>query len=397
MAKAGRPEKINDEKKHRGHHEGSWNYDDDTDKWRFRVSCKTPDGTTKRFAVTAATKGECRDLAKEKAEQIEKGIGLNLDTKNITVAEYLKRWIVDYVDPVRSYSTQNTYRCLINSCLTENIGDIKLKILQRAACQRHFNDLAKKEWSTSTIAGARNVLHSCLEQAVRDKIIGENPATGLKLQKVKCRERMAYSPTEVQKILVLVADQRCGIGFHLVFAGALRMGEMLGLRWGNVDLQKNKINIIEQLSREKGIVYGKLKTTMSNRSLPISPALAAELKAHRTQQKEMLLKSGIAWTEEFPVLANEIGEPVSHATFLKDYKAVMKEAGLKSTGTHDARHTCLTILGNNLRSSGMDPKTLSRFAGHSSASFTMDVYVTPSEDGAAAGVLDMAKLIGTAK
>ena len=98
MAKK-KPDQDQGKETRRGHGEGSWQYLDELDKWKFRVSAKDPDGVTRRFSVTAATKGECRELAKARADQIEKGIGLNIDTKNITVAEYLERWLQDYVNP----------------------------------------------------------------------------------------------------------------------------------------------------------------------------------------------------------------------------------------------------------------------------------------------------------
>ena len=379
--------------KRRGHGEGSWIYLDELDKWKFRVSAKTPDGITKRFAVTAATKTECRELAKTRAEQIEKGIGLNVDTKNITVKEYLDRWVLDNVDPNASASTRRVYRSMIKNCLTDKIGEIQLKRLRRPACQRHFNELAKSGRSSSSVKLAFVVLHSCLKQAVEDKIISENPAQGVKLQQVVNRERMAYSAEEVKKVLRLVADHRYRIGFHLLFSVALREGELLGLRWKNVDLAKCEINIVEQLSRVAGIVYGPLKTKKSKRILPISVALAGELKACKTRQKEILLKAGVVWNEEMSVMTNSIGQPIKHNSFYEDYLEVMKEAGLESTGTHDARHTCLSLLGT----SNIDAKTLSRFAGHASSSFTLDVYVTESFDAAVTAVGKLDQLIHSAK
>jgi integrase len=377
----------------RGHGEGSWLYLEDLDKWRFRVSAKTPDGITKRFAVTATTKTECRELAKARSEQIGKGIGLNIDTKNITVKDYLQRWVKDYVDPVLSDATKKVYRSMINNQLAGKISDIPLMKLQRPAIQRHFNELASGTESMATIALARVVLHAALKQACEDRIIGGNPATGVKIQQVVNKERIVYSQAEVQQILKVVADHRYRIAFHLLFGLALREGEALGLRWDNVDLKKGKAHIVEQLNRQKGAVYGPLKTKKSKRILPISSDLANELKAQKIRQKEELLKYGVAWKETLPVLSNEIGEPISHVMFFAEYRKVMETAGLKSTGVHDTRHTRLTMMGN----SGMDAKTLSRFAGHAKTAFTLDKYVKESDDAATAVVNSLDSQIYEAK
>ena len=93
------------------------------------------------------------------------------------------------------------------------------------------------------------------------------------------------------------------------------------------------------------------------------------------------------------VVSNIIGQPIRHEAFLGAYTQTMKALGLASTGCHDARHTRLTQLAN----SGMDPKTLSRFAGHASVAFTLEVYVTPSPEQAAAAVSQADKVIYQAK
>ena len=292
---------------------------------------------------------------------------------------------------------------LIKNQLTEGIGSIPLKKLQRAACQRHFNNLAKSGLSSATVSLAHTVLRAALKQAARDKIISENPASDLKLAQIKNAPRMAYTSDEVSKILKLVKDHELGIGFHLLFGLALREGEMLGLKWKRIKLPdaqrdqaaqvEGKVHIVEQLNRNKGEAYAPLKTKESERTLPVSPALAIELRGQKIRQKAALLKAGIAWNEDFPVVSDAIGGPISHTNFLEAYKEVMQAAGLKTTGTHDARHTRLTMLAN----SGMDPKTLSRFAGHADVAFTLNVYVTSSDEKAAAAVNQLDQVIYKAK
>ena len=383
----------NQTKQRRGHGEGSWQYLDELDKWKFRVSTKDPDGVTRRFSVTAVTKGECRELAKARAEQIEKGIGLSIDTKNITVAEYLQRWLKDYVNPFKRTSTQKAYNRVIKNQLSGKFGEILLKKLQRPAIQRHFNELAVGGLASATLSIVHAVLHSALKQACEDKIIGSNPSIGIKLPQVVNIERKAYSAAEVQRILQAVQDHPMGIGFHLMFSLALRVGEVLGLRWKNINLKNNTATITEQLARQKGFEFTPPKTKGSIRTLPISQELAVELKAYCTKQKEMLLRAGVAWKDEMTVVSNSIGGPISHDCFRKEYKAEVRGLGLESTGCHDARHTRLTQMANT----GMDAKTLSRFAGHSDVAFTLQVYVTPSEELAAAAVNKVDKIIYQAK
>jgi integrase len=375
--------------KHRGHGEGSWDYDELKDRWRYRVSAKTPDGVTKRFAVTAATKSECRELAKAKAAQVEKGIGLNIDRNTITVAQYIERWINDYIERRVRSNTLLAYRCMLKNYLTKGIGEIALKKLQRPACQKHINEMQDKGLAGQTVRMAHSVLHSALAQAVDDKLIAENVADRCKLPALKQREAIALTPDQVGQLLASVATHPHRIAFHILFNTGVRVSELLGLRWCNVDLDAGEIRIVEQLARGKKVAYVPPKSKDGVRNPPIAPGLAAELKSHKLKQKEELLKIGLAWYDELPVVTDAIGNPISSQRFLKIFKTAVLAAVLPEIVVHDARHTALTILGN----SGMDAKTLSKMAGHSKVAFTLDKYVKESKEAARVAAEKLGELL----
>lgn len=375
-----------DETKHKaGHGDGSWNYDEELDRWRFRVSAKTPDGITKRVAVFGTTKTECRELAKGRIEQIEKGIGLNIDRNTVTVAQYIERWIADYIERRVRTNTLLAYKCMLKNYLTKGIGEVALKKLQRPACQKHFNEMLDKGFAGQTIKMAHSVLHAALAQAVDDKLIAENVARKCKLPPMKQREPIALTPDQVGQLLASVATHPHRVAFHILFNTGVRVSELLGLRWCNVDMDAGEIRIVEQLARGKTVAYVPPKSKDGIRNPPIAPGLAVELKSHKIKQKEELLKIGLAWYDELPVVTDAIGNPICSQQFLKIFKAAVLAAGLPEIVVHDARHTALTILGN----SGMDAKTLSKMAGHSKVAFTLDKYVKESNEAAriAAGKL----------
>ena len=366
---AGRPSQ-----KKAGHGDGSWDYDEKLDRWRYRISAKTPDGITKRVAVYGPTKGVCRELAKVKIDEIAKGIGLNVDRHTITVAQYIERWITDYAERRVRQNTLLAYRCMLRNYLTEGVGEIRLKKLQRPACQRHFNEMQDNGLSSQTIRMAHSVLHSALAQAVDDRMIPENVAARCKLPKVTNRESIALTADQVGALLASVANHPLRIAFHILFNTGVRVSELLGLRWKNVDLDAGEIHIVEQLARGAEVAYVPPKSVDGIRDSPIAPGLAAELKSHKTRQKAELFKIGLTWYDELPVIADAIGKPISSQRFLRIFKAAVKAAGLPEIVVHDARHTALTILGN----SGMDVKTLSKMAGHSTVVFTLNRYVKES-------------------
>ena len=108
-----------------------------------------------------------------------------------------------------------------------------------------------------------------------------------------------------------------------------------------INLKNNTATITDPLARQKGFEFTLPETKASIRTLPLSQELVAELKAYCTKQKEMLLRSGIAWKDEMTVVSNSIGGPTSHNCFWKEYKSVVCGLGLESTGCHDAWRTRL--------------------------------------------------------
>ena len=146
------------------------------------------------------------------------------------------------------------------------------------------------------------------------------------------------------------------------------------MTWANVDFQKSEIHIVQQIRRDrepgKRLAFAPLKTNYSRRILPIGNELQQALLDHRRKQDNEKLFMGSAWKEHDLLFTSSIGTPLDQRNLLRDFKAVLKEAGLRDIRFHDLRHTAASIMLRN----GIPLVEVSRYLGHSSPSITLNLY-----------------------
>ncbi len=156
-----------------------------------------------------------------------------------------------------------------------------------------------------------------------------------------------------------------------------RRGEVLGLRWGSVDLECDRARIVESLQRiDGGVVFTPPKTARSIRTVPLTSEVVERLRAHRAEQAQRLLALGIRVTEEHVVCDRGDGAPIDPSTYGHAAVRIAKQAGLDGVRLHDLRHGVATMLAAN----GGRPELTSRLLGHSSVAFTLSAYTHPDDD-----------------
>ena len=157
----------------------------------------------------------------------------------------------------------------------------------------------------------------------------------------------------------------------------MRRGEILGLRWKDIDLEEGQLTVNQGLVRVsgEGLVFQEPKTKLSNRTISLSPMVVKVLREHKKRQNEYRLLLGGAYNKDLDlVFANELGEPVCPRAFTRIFERLTKRAGL-AVSFHDLRHTFATIA----LEEGVSVKTVQETLGHHSAAFTMDVYAGTTE------------------
>lgn len=199
----------------------------------------------------------------------------------------------------------------------------------------------------------------------------------------------ALSPEEVRKLLEAARGDRLECLFLLAVTTGLREGELLGLRWRDVNLEGEVLSVRQQLTRTKSGLSFTSPKRGKTRSVRLTATAAAALKAHRAAQNEERLKAGSLWEDLELVFTSTIGTPVDVGNLTyRSFRPLLKRAGLPRIRFHDLRHTFATLL----LSKGTHPKVVQEMLGHANIAMTMDTYshVLPNMQGGAVAAMEEA-------
>ncbi|MSQ09817.1 MAG: site-specific integrase [Dehalococcoidia bacterium] len=190
--------------------------------------------------------------------------------------------------------------------------------------------------------------------------------------RVQHEEVQALSAEQARHLLTVAANDRLGAVFILALATGMRQGEVLGLKWENVDLEKGKLHVKTALQRVEGkFVLADPKTAKSQRMLPLPKVALAALKQHRALQAEERLRVGAAWQEKWGlVFTTSNGTPLDARNVLRSFTRLLKVNGLPEVRFHDLRHSCASLL----LSQGVSLRMIMEILGHSQIGLTANLY-----------------------
>jgi integrase len=343
----------------------------------YRGSYIGPDG--KRRYVSGKTKEEAR-RNKRKAEADAAG-GVILDAGMLTVEDYLERWLSDSLKPLvaagkMEHSTFVRYEGIVERHISPTIGRKKLQELGRAEVRALYTAKGK-ELSPRSVDYIHVTLQKALSQAMRDDLIPRNVAAGERPRSSRTRREIkALSSDQARTLLSAARGLRNEALYVVAVHTGLRQGELLGLKWGDVDLSeaRRRLSVRRALKvTDHGLDFGHTKNNASRRSVPLSRTAAAVLRAHRNLQNQERMRLGDLWQDHDLVFPNRVGKPLDHNNlYYREYKPLLIRAGLGGEGFtfHSLRHTFATELFNQRKR----PKIIQSLLGHSSITQTMDTY-----------------------
>jgi len=246
--------------------------------------------------------------------------------------------------------------------------------LSRTEIRKLYNDKGNT-LSPRSVDYLQVTLQKALSQAVRDELIPRNVATGERPRSSRQRQEIkALSPTQVRALLSGASGERNEALYEVAVHTGLRQGELLGLKWADIDLAASRLSVRRALKvTNHGLNFGPPKNNASRRSVPLSKTAAAALRAHRTRQNEERLRLGELWQDHDLVFPNRVGKPMDHGNLYdREYKPLLRSAGLGDEGFtfQSLRHTFATELFNQRKR----PKIIQSLLGHSSITQTMDTY-----------------------
>lgn len=364
--------------KRRGNGEGSI-YKRKDGSWMASISAgiDPATGKTKRKTFYGKTRKEAAEKMNKTLHEIKTGSYIELATVT------LEQWLTDWLNgrkPHIAESSWNAYDTMIRVHIIPALGKVKLKDLKTRDIQNLLNDKfengrsdGKGGLSPRSVKYIYQTLNSALRQAVRERLLSYNVTEAAELPKQEAKEMTTLSTEDLTKFLEAAKESPQYTAFLLEFYTGLRRGELLGLRWKDIDFKKGTLTVRQQLVKGKKIKD--TKTSKSKRTITLYKDALEALKTHKKKQNEIKLMLGPNYQDNDLVFCTQEGKPLDPDNFTKQFQRLLKKAGIPKTRFHDTRHTFATLS----LEAGVPLKTVQEILGHSTISITGDIYshVTP--------------------
>lgn len=356
--------------------------------WCAQYGVYTSEGR-KRKTIYGKTRQEvAAKLAKAIADR--EG-GLVFDAKNLTLGEYLDVWLRDGVKDTVRATTYQGYERTMRLHIKPTLGRIKLEKLTPTHVRGLYRERLEAGLAPRMVQLVHVTLHKALKQAMTDGLIPRNVTEMVKAPRSKGKEIRPLDSRQARELLFASHEDRLEALYKLALTTGMRQGELLGLKWEDIDLESGTLQVRRTLSTATGggFTFNAPKTAKSRRSIKIPELALSSLKRHRKAQLEERMKLAELWKEHGLVFTTGVGTPMSRADLItRFFKPLLRSAGLPDIRFHDLRHTCATLL----LSRGVHAKLVQELLGHSTISITLDTYshVLPGMDNGLADTMDEA-------
>lgn len=350
--------------------------------WEARLTVGVDPGTGKQIRRSFSGKTQREVREKMQAAAVAVNDSTYQEPTKLTVSDWLDVWLSEYTGDVKPL-TRSTYKNKVESAIKPALGAVKLQALKAPQIQKTLNGLqrgtsGRKPLSAKTVRDIYGILHRALGQAVEVGYLRINPSDACKLPRVERAEIKPLDEAQTAAFLNAIHGQPFERLFIVDLLTGLRQGELLGLRWKDVDFDAGTVTVAQQLlkSKEKGGAYffGSLKNDKT-RLLTPAPSVMKALREQRRVQTEWRLKAGELWEDSGLVFTDELGHHLSHVTVRKHFKKAVESIGIPEARFHDLRHSFAV---NSLQA-GDSPKIVQENLGHATAAFTLDVYAHATE------------------
>ena len=316
-----------------------------------------------------ATRVEARAALRQ---MVLSGSTADVASHRLTVEDYLKQWL-EGKRALRP-STLKSYREHIDLYLVPNLGQLRLKDVSAAHVDQLISRIASRTHrplSAATIRRIHATFRTALNAAVRRRLIPYNPALQVDLPVEDHEPVTVWTHQQLAQFLTSARDDRLQVLYYLVALTGLRRGEVLGLRWTDIDLDRRLVSIRRQVVQLGGQVHiGPPKTRAGRRVVPIDQGTAEALRKHRAAQQQEQCAWGDGWDDSGHVFTREDGRRINPEYVSRRFKTLSHQAGLPEIRFHGLRHTSASIA----LTAGVAMKVVSERLGHSTTGITADLY-----------------------
>ncbi|MEU8482829.1 site-specific integrase [Streptomyces sp. NPDC048641] len=356
-------------------------------RYQAAVYVLQPDGTRARKFAYGQTWQECDTKRRELLAKVASGVPV--PTKSARLADWLPYWLENVIKPRRKRTTYAKYEVHVRLYLVPMLGTKQLESLSVADVRRFLNRM-EREATAATAKESHKVLRSALSAACREELITRNVVSLVEPPQVESRDLSPWSLDETLDFLTAARKDPLYAAFMLAIALGFRRGEIVGLRWQDVDLEKRVIRVRKQRQRVGGEAYeDDPKGRRRKQSLPLPAICVAPLRWQRLRQAAVRERAGAGWVESDYVFTTRTGRPIEPRNVYRSFTRVAASAGLRVIRLHDARHGTATLL----TAAGVAPRVVMEILGHSQIAVTMNVYTHVVQDTQREAVSHMDRLL----
>jgi integrase len=333
----------------------------------------TVEGRRHRFVSRSRPEAHRRLMAGLKARED----GLHQRPTRETAGSFLRTWLPG-MRPHLRFSTWIRYEKYLRVHIVPAIGRIPLVRLGPLHIRTMQERMLSGGASPTSVHHAQAVLHRALEDAVRWGLVPRNAAGLVRPPKMACPQMRTLSGENVAALFEAAVDERLEALWVLAATTGMRQGELLALRWPELDLDRAAARVTATLAPgPNGPTITEPKTARSRRQIALTDQAVAALRRHRTAQAAERLQAGPAWVDTTLVFCDELGRPLSAEWVVRRaFRPLLRKAGLPAIRFHDLRHTAATLM----LSRGIHPKIVAEMLGHATVAITLDVYSHVTQD-----------------
>lgn len=356
--------------------------------WRSRIMIGyNEDGKPIRKEFFGKTRKEVQNKLDEYKNQLNNGL-IPADDK-ITLAEWYYTWLWDFRKKDLKPKSFQRYECIYRNYIDNTeLGKIKLVDLRALHLQKYYNKLMEvNNKPASTIKSINTKLKTCLTEAEKQGYIQKNWCKLVTLPKDNnVKEINILTQEEQNRFIKAIENHPLEVLFLLDLGTGLRLGELLGLKWSDINFKDENLKVnrtIQRITeidksgnRTSKIIEQTPKTKNAIRTIPIPHDIFLKLKVHRKKQLEEKLLAGELYYDNDYIFCNELGYPMDDKKPGRNLKSILKKLDIEPIKFHALRHTYAT----RLFEANVNPKTVQVLMGHYDISMTMDIYTHVMEN-----------------
>jgi integrase len=337
-------------------------------RWLIRVYLGRDHQTKRRNYHNRTIHGSMREAQAYLTRKLrERDLGRDLEGARITLNEYLDRWLGTAVGPRVRPKTFQDYQGILHRYVRPVLGERVLAALRPLDLQAMYQHMTERGLSARTIRYAHVLIKSAMQQAVRWRLLLENPADGLKVPQQVRNEMRSLTVEQARALLKAAEGTKYGPVLAVALTTGMRPSEYLGLKWQDIDWARQTVSVVRSIRRLNGKwCFSDTKRLRSRRPIKLQHWIVSLLHDLHTK---------VGAQDLYPeardlIFRTPSGQPISADYLAKHFRSILDIAGVPRMRLYDLRHSAATIA----LAAGVSPKVVSEQLGHASTAFTLDTY-----------------------